>query len=413
VPTKIKTVYQTGIRVAKSFDTRSSSNFSSSQLFSRDISGFTTGVSLPTWKQLVKRRINATTSMNYAFRNLQEDLSAGFNSQLYTLDEGGNRKKWAEFQYTMTGPWFGRAPVTASFPADSTADVTARLSLLGKIRDAQTQFNAGTFAGEIFETIRMLKRPASTLRQGIDSYVSAARKAAKRVKSVPTKNAVLRDTWLEYQYGWRPLIGDVDKAQQALSEAAAKITRLILTSGGKSEQNSTGSINLTQNSIPIVGIFSTNRSVSVRYKVAVSIWGDGNNVGSARWGLDGSNFFPNIYNLIPYSFLVDYFSNLGKVIDTACLQHFVIDWGCKTLRRRAAETCQSLKLQPGVIFSTPAERSRDTGTSMQSYTNEVVEGYRSSVMHVETGIADLRVQFPWSGTKWLNIAALASSRFLK
>lgn len=411
MPTKVRVKYQTGQVRVRSYDTRSGSNINNYTLFSRDISGFTTGVNLPNYRELIRRRISATTNMNYQYRNLEEDLTAGFFSRLYSLDGGGNYKQWAEYAYKEYGPVFKRPPVSSSYPADSLADTSARLSLLGKIREAQTQFNAGTFFGELRETIHMLRRPAQALRKGIDDYVRTARKVARSYHGT-SRNKALSGTWLEYQYGWKPLISDIDSAQNALSEAADSVTKVFLKSSGR--QRSPGdpfSVNLAVNSVPIVGKFTTLREVSIRYKAAVSIWGDGINVGLARWGLDGSNFFPDVYNLIPYSFLVDYFSNLGKVIDAACLQHFVIDWGVKSTRRSASEICLSLKLQPGTIFTTNTERRYDIGTSMSTYTNEVVEGTRSGIAGtIETSFSDLRLQFPSSWRKWFNIAALSHQR---
>lgn len=413
MPTKTKVKYATGIKHYEAYDTRSGVVNNTNALWSQNVSGFTTGVELPTWRFLIRRRVNATTAMSYEYRNRQENLKAGYYAKLFSKDASGNWRQWAEYGRKESGPQFQRPPISATFPADSIADTTARLSLLGKIRDAQTQFQAGTFAGELRETIQMLKRPALALRRGVDSYARSAKKAVRRLKDPAHVNRALRETWLETQYGWKPLISDIQSASVALGEAAGSVTKVFLRSGGRAEQNASESINLNVNSIPIVGLFATHREVSVRYKVAVSIWGNGENVGSARWGLDGSNFFPTIWNLIPYSFLVDYFSTIGKVIDAACLQHFVIDWGCKTVRRAASETCLSLKLQPGTIFLSDAEKRYDTGTSMQSFVNEVVQGNRSSVMHVETGFADLRLQIPENPWKWLNIAALANARFIR
>ncbi|DAD51563.1 maturation protein [ssRNA phage Esthiorhiza.3_4] len=413
MPTKVKVKYQTGVIHEYYSDSRNPSVVVDTySLFSRNISGQFTGVSNPGWRMQVKRRINATTNASWYYRELEEDFKLGLHADLYYFDGGTSSwKHWAEWDQKLTGPLLKRPPVPDTFPSDSTADASARLNFLGKIRDLQSAFMTGTFVGELAETIRMIRRPAQSLRHGIDQYVQTARKVARRTSGLGRSKA-LTGTWLEYQYGWRPLISDIQQASEALASQGRKIKLEFVKAHGSADSSS-----FVNGSEVVFGrgvdySFTRKAKTSVRYMAGVSMFSDQPVPTMSHWGLDGFSFFPTVWNLIPYSFLVDYFSNIGKIIDAVCVQNFIIDWGCKTIFREAEETCSSFKQPDLGQYTTNDFRPHDTGTSVQTYKNRVVSGDRVSVMAVEADIRDIRLNIPGSGTKWLNIAALARQRMV-
>jgi len=152
--------------------------------------------------------------------------------------------------------------------------------------------------------------------------------------------------------------------------------------------------------------FVTKGVVTARYKGAVTATVSPPTF-AEQAGFSLSNFLPTVWNLIPYSFLVDCFTNIGQVIDGASLGTVYLSWGCKTIRRvrsrdiaRSNATCVN-GLNPRAYISASGGHS------------EWVVFQRSAVSAVTVGLSDLSFRVPGIGsTKWLNIAALAHLRTL-
>jgi len=114
----------------------------------------------------------------------------------------------------------GGGGIVYSDPWDSNDD----LAMIGKLREkvAGSDFNAGVFLAEGHEALKMITNAA--LR--INGAYSAARKGnlskARRilVNNSPRKNLgrkSVANNWLELQYGWLPLLKDVESGAQFLA----------------------------------------------------------------------------------------------------------------------------------------------------------------------------------------------------
>jgi hypothetical protein len=117
---------------------------------------------------------------------------------------------------------------------------------------------------------------------------------------------------------------------------------------------------------------------------------------------------------MPYSFLVDYFTNVGDVLDGWGNQFSNVAWGCKTVRRTSKRKFLYLttdrKLQTGVTN----EDFIGCNASYSGYTNEMTRFQRAVWDPQQISILDFRFKVPSTGSlKWLNIAALANIRGLR
>lgn len=375
------------------------------------------GSSNPAYKRLIRLGLNATT--NYSVVVISESPPEGeFTAQGSTTDpydpQPGARCRWF-FRGSGKGPYNSGSGFTTPPSQLSTADLdtAARIAFLNKVRAERSSFQGGVFLGELKEAIHMVTRPASALRQAVSTYSRAAKKAARRERNLKLRVKAVSGTWLEHSYGWRPLFSDVDNAMEALAKAGHYVPRQVISvqradvRSGKAVAEGTmgGSINYSQ-------LWRWRRRASVRYIGSVA-W-ESENVAvnwQSRWGLTLGDFVPTLYELIPYSFLVDYFTNLGDIINASSMGTVGLRWGCKTTWLKA-----DVDVSPGLLSyssATPSMKIDNLSWKFSAGENSRFNLNREIVTSVGVGISDISFRCPGvSSTKWLNIAALAIEKLL-
>jgi len=129
---------------------------------------------------------------------------------------------------------------------------------------------------------------------------------------------------------------------------------------------------------------------------------------------------PVVWELIPYSFLVDYFSNIGQIIDSYSTQLGGVMWINGTVRVEREIKLNSLALDAdamkaafqGTVGAFRYELS-GSGGEYGGYVNRCVRFDRTpwSAQGLLLSLADIQIKVPGVGSsKWLNIAALARLR---
>lgn len=155
-------------------------------------------------------------------------------------------------------------------------------------------FDAGTFLGELKKTLEMLR--------GI--YPRAV-KYQRGLRSHKTKrNAdVISGAWLEGRYGWRPLIGEIESAVEALQIAKRKIYT------GRAGFDTSWST--TRNVLIVKPVYEADMTVREDFTVGSRA------MYAALIEADLRGFInPAVtaWELVPFSFVVDWIYNIGKTI---------------------------------------------------------------------------------------------------
>jgi hypothetical protein len=201
------------------------------------------------------------------------------------------------------------------------------------LREHQTQFEGLNFAITIGGTISAIRHPAQALVDAIAIYGKTAariRNAARRrgsKKVMRDAHNLIGDLWLEAVFGWKPLIGDIESAAEAAASINFEVPRDTKVSGkGKSETSANASI--PKNGMRIGGVYSdtdgtlsiiaTEKS-SVRVTAMVRppalVAGTNEFKTQQKLGFTFDAFVPTLWDILPYSFLVDYFSNIGDILN--------------------------------------------------------------------------------------------------
>jgi hypothetical protein len=89
------------------------------------------------------------------------------------------------------------------------------------------------------------------------------------------------------------------------------------------------------NLAPTKKVVQRSEETTVRYKFGVRVkrYGAGGLVETL--GLSPRNFLPTVYNLLPWTYMIDYFSNLGSIVSAIAFDDARISFCCQTVRRLA------------------------------------------------------------------------------
>jgi hypothetical protein len=354
------------------------------------------GSSNPRWRQIIKAGGNATTSLVGQTRRVDTKVD-GF---LKLTDVWGDLSIMQE--YTFSGLF--QSPEFMYTSSDFTSADNAALKLTyRRIKDQRTSFQGLIFLGELRESIRMIKSPAKALRTGISEYLDTA---VKRGRKAPRKSRrkVVAETWLEYSFGWVPLVNDILDGVKAYKKHVNKTFRSRLTSRGSTSSSviyAAGQRGSNANSIPYVLDKKAIQTQSVQYIVGLEYTCTGADPDVSvfeRAGLVFREFVPTLWELTPYSFLVDYFTNVGDILEAGATSTSDVKWVCRTTKSIAKmfTYCapDTLKTQENRTVSGSPSYSATTATSVNR------DGGVLTIPRFELSL-------PTQPTQWLNMLALS------
>ncbi len=144
----------------------------------------------------------------------------------------------------------------------------------------------------------------------------------------------LADLCLLYRFGVKPLISTINDVNEVLTDGphfGYEKFRVSATEYGD------GSFNSYQQSSTPSTLFDYYARTTIRskYRYLGEIkvqWDTAGNSFLSEVGLGWRDVIPTIYNLIPYSFLVDYVTNLGTIIDSISVPWGDVTWCAGTSR---------------------------------------------------------------------------------
>jgi hypothetical protein len=360
------------------------------------------------WRSNIRRKVTATTHMwGHEVSNKPGNMSFHVERSYVAPFGTPGVVVWVE---SFKGDWGTANLAIPADPSGLDADKANNLAAEKLVKNAlkvQRQFQSGVFLGELAETIRLIRNPLSAIFENTLQYCDRLRKRGRIYKRLKDRRKLVTDLWLQYSFGVAPLMADIDNA----AEAAAKIITYRLPSqvvrGSGRSTWSDSEQNLTQNFslIRVRGKKQTTYDVSVRYTACVKVSNDTTKASLEGLGVTWGDFFPTVWEILPYSFLVDYFTNCGTVIDTLALNEANLGWVNRGEQKLVSNQITELRfLDPTVnnqfkTVITANEPGDYPSISRKSFDRNAYLGYP---------IPTLRFKLPFSSPiKDANLAALA------
>lgn len=397
--------------------------------------GYRLGESVPGWRQLVAAKQDATSNMQLNAIRVVDARPLSF-SHNWDYHWGVNPGESIPYVNQIDGYWYSSLSHAVSHAASvsSNDDAEALSRLYNKIRSESYGTNGLLILGELKETLQMIRRPGAALRDSVSTLLNTIRTTRAGVQRTlkprrsetqiatelrrrnAVKNAVA-GTILEAQFGWRPWISDT---KEILEEAinlmgGGPIPRGKLT--GRCDLRGGNHMQVDTFDTPVINqLLRHNVKRHIRSTAQVR-WTCGMNSNLSgplveanylysRLGFSWQNVVPTIYNLLPWTFLIDYFVNVGDILEAVCTDVHKVTYCYKTTRTvSTVELCESIY-------------AINIGSGQGSYTTRSLTGSTQSRREIEyvtvtrekvgaLPLPSLSFSIPGeTEPKWLNIAAL-------
>lgn len=367
-----------------------------------DLGTTRTGEVFPTWKDAIKKRVSATTNFTDQTKEVAICLPYhGFNIIRYP-DGRIWKQEWDGDQQLLR--WHEASEAHAVL---ASAENRARSNAYQQL---SSHFEGLTALGELRETATMLKKPLMGLRRGVDKYASHARKvrrgiARKRSVSLPSRQRIWADAasdlWLEYTWGWKPLISDVEDLGKAFRERLMRPQQALFKARADGDS-------FVEEPQVIAGyqhmrVITDQRILlkcTVQYKGAAESLLTSSSVADSL-GIYPAAFVPTAWELCPYSWLADYFTNFGDVLSA---------WAVSTRTRFVWVNRTVRTLTEVLVFSQPATTPAFANWALEERMSTGWAVFKAkNVARVHTDdipLPYLTTDLSWNLTKGLNVTAL-------
>ncbi|DAD50510.1 TPA_asm: maturation protein [ssRNA phage Gerhypos.2_38] len=393
------------------------------------VSDLTFGDNIADWKDVIRRGDNATTSMTGTTKRASRTNGHLDGQVRFSLIADPNWKViWLYTGYGVFAPYALFS--TTSIPTSSaTAENRALARFNAKAASVNRQFQGGVFFAELHKTLHGLRHPAEALFKGIETYSRAATKLRTRIVKNRDHYRSLTKTqrrsvgksfteaatglWLENSFHWLPLMYDIQGAVSALEASFDGMPSVFVKVSANDVQTTTSDLGSNAVSFVLLPYSLTEKTGAsvrmygrVRVRTRLPFWPD-----MASLGFDPRSFVPTIWELIPYSWAVDYFTNIGDIIYGMSQGGCDVAWSARGISRYVRRT---LIAQPALTKIVPPPGYKTdlaylTG-SPSEWTSEKATISRAT--YVGSYIPSLEWKVPGLSLKWLNLGAAFLQRSL-
>lgn len=302
-----------------------------------DLSGIRQGEANADWRRRIARGDNVT-GVYFQDRCFLKEKRPGF--VMVTMHETVYpfRDRTMSFNGVLTDSVHIPSHLSVS---EEKAEAIALKKVYQTLNEVHSQMNGFAFVGELKDTVRMFANPMSSLLKFTSKYLERLEKSGRKVYPRMTDRERARfrktmgDSYLEWAFGVKPLIADTKSIAESFARfnVEPELTpRSRIRAQGKDQSTTVLGTNdlgtTTWIRFDRTGKVVTN--VIIKYSVGVRSTISAE-FGSAKrlidiLGFTPENFIPAVWEVCPWSWLVDYFANIGDIISAGCANTSDVHW---------------------------------------------------------------------------------------
>lgn len=303
-----------------------------------------------------------------------------------------------------------------SYADSTTADMAARSAFLQDYIQKRRLFAGANALAEFRETVMMFRRPVQAMANKTNRLAAKAALIAKRARlnirgpgsakiQLARASEELGSAWLGWAWGVSPSLSEISELNAALesySDGSKSKTTTIVGYGTDERLLNSGQVNpVAYGMVGNYGVYQLQglekQTLSVRYKAGVIAVPSGPGGLLTQFGFDPFDIAPAVWEVVPYSHIIDYFMGVGEQLDAMRLAMAAPTYGFRTVRNVTTRTSGShfVKATPGYTVVASGGHTETSATFVS----------RSRLSEMPLPI--FRFQLPSFG-QWVNIGALAT-----
>lgn len=300
----------------------------------------------------------------------------------------------------------------------------ARSKFYRRLAELQQELNGPTAVAELVDTVKFLLNPFGGVVRMTNYYLDQLREKRKGLKG---PHAYKRQQWekvvangyIEYAFGLSPLISDTEAIAKALARMMLEETGKRIRSRSFVEKStvSHGGNDILPGSLIVCNLLTelhTTYRVQLIGHAGGSISGPVGSVERLK-GLCGfrpENWIPAAWEVVPWSWLIDYFVNIGDILNAAALSSSKVNWLVETTIRQTDFTGNWIINAPATLQQLKSRnyslKSSVSGTGPVNVTRRTTI---QRTLPTSVGIPPLVVEHPFGNfKKVLNMAGVVMSR---
>jgi hypothetical protein len=313
-------------------------------------------------------------------------------------------------------------PVIAHLTTHSTtaSENDALSKVIKKIKAGRSNLNGQSVLGELTKTLHGLRHPFQLMRDQTYAHLTQLNNRKRAMRGLPVQarkkawRETISGTWLEYNFGMKPLIHDVRDIAEALGRfqfdepvrtryrsKSSQLDKRTLNGGNYSTDWWLSWLTVQQTRT------ETFCSYSVGYEQTVRPAGSPRRLAEVL-GFTLENFVPSLYEVMPWSWLIDYFTNLGEIIEAGTFNSEGIKWISKSFGRKTEDyylCLPNIAHEKSMFNSTNKTLLERGGTDHYGLIKQSMATY-DRTQPGSLGVPSLEFTIPGRPTQYANLTAI-------